>query len=38
MTCKTIARQRLGKHIPETHAHATIGRPLLGNGQVNMSR
>jgi hypothetical protein len=29
------ARQRLGKHIPEKRTRAT-GRPLLGNGPVNM--
>jgi hypothetical protein len=29
-----IARQRLGKHIPATHANA-IRPPLLGNGPVN---
>jgi hypothetical protein len=33
--CIPIARQRVGKHIPATHAHATIGRLLLGNGAVN---
>jgi hypothetical protein len=31
----SIARQRVGEHIPETHAHATIGRLFLGNGRVN---
>jgi hypothetical protein len=30
-----IARQRLGKHIPATHAHATMAHPLLSNGAVN---
>jgi hypothetical protein len=35
VTCITIARQRVGKHIPAKHAHATIGRLLLGNGAVN---
>jgi hypothetical protein len=25
-----IARQQVGKHIPATHAHATIGHLLLG--------
>jgi hypothetical protein len=29
-----IARQRVGKHIAETQANATIGHPLLGNGPV----
>jgi hypothetical protein len=33
--CIPIARQRVAKHIPATHAHATIGRLLLGNGAVN---
>jgi hypothetical protein len=31
----SIARQRVGKHITATYAHATIGYPLLGNGPVN---
>jgi hypothetical protein len=35
VACIPIARQRVGKHIPATHLPATIGRPLLGNGQVN---
>jgi hypothetical protein len=33
VTCIPIARQRLCKHILVTHAHATIGHPLLGNGK-----
>jgi hypothetical protein len=33
VTCIPIARQRVGKHFPTTHA--TIGRLLLGNGAVN---
>jgi hypothetical protein len=33
--CIPIARQRLSKHIPTTHAHTTIGHLLLGNGVVN---
>jgi hypothetical protein len=32
------AKQRLGKHIPATHAQATIGHLLLGNGAVNTFR
>jgi hypothetical protein len=35
VTCRPISRQRVGKHIPATHADATIGRLLLGNGAVN---
>jgi hypothetical protein len=35
VTCIPIARQRVGKHIPATHANAIIGRLLLGNGPVN---
>jgi hypothetical protein len=35
VTCISITRQRVGKHIPAAHAHATIGRLLLGNGPVN---
>jgi hypothetical protein len=36
MTCISIDRQRVGKHIPTTHEKATIeGHPLLGNGSVN---
>jgi hypothetical protein len=35
-TCIPIARQRVAKHNPATHAHATIeGRLLLRNGDVN---
>jgi hypothetical protein len=34
--CISIARQQVGKQIPATHAHVTIGHPLLGNGPVNM--
>jgi hypothetical protein len=33
--CKTIARQRLGKHIPVNRMHATEEPPLLGNGPLN---
>jgi hypothetical protein len=34
-TCKPIPRQRLGKHIPATNAHAKIERySLLDNGAV----
>jgi hypothetical protein len=33
-----IARQRVGKHIPTTHKHTTIGRNLVGNGAVNKLR
>jgi hypothetical protein len=33
-----IGRQRVGKHIPATHEHATMGRVLLYNGAVNMLR
>jgi hypothetical protein len=37
VTCISIARQRLGKHIPITNVHATIeGYKLLGNGAVNI--
>jgi hypothetical protein len=36
VTCITIARQRLCKHIPAKRTNATEGRQLLGNGQVNM--
>jgi hypothetical protein len=37
MTCETIARERLGKHIPAaTNTQAIIGYlPLLCNGAVN---
>jgi hypothetical protein len=31
VTCVPIAKQRVVKHIPATHAHATIRRLLLGN-------
>jgi hypothetical protein len=34
VTCVPITRQRLGKHIPATNAHVTIGHPLLCNGPV----
>jgi hypothetical protein len=34
VTCIPIARQRVGKYISATHARATIGRLLLGNGAV----
>jgi hypothetical protein len=30
-----IARQYVGKSIPATHLHATVGRLLQGNGTVN---
>jgi hypothetical protein len=30
-----IARQRLGKHIPEVTLSTIEGYPLLGNGQIN---
>jgi hypothetical protein len=30
-----VATQRLGKHIPATHAHVATGHPLLSNGTVN---
>jgi hypothetical protein len=35
VTCILIARQRVGKHIPATLVHATIGHPLLGKEAVN---
>jgi hypothetical protein len=35
MRCLPIAKRRVGKHIQATHAHATIGRLLLGNGAVS---
>jgi hypothetical protein len=35
VTCISIARQRLCKHIPVKRMCATKGRPLLGNGAVN---
>jgi hypothetical protein len=35
VTCISIARQRVGKHIPSTQAHKTIGRLLPDNGPVN---
>jgi hypothetical protein len=38
VTCITIARQRVGKHIPATQEHVKIGRLLLGNGAVNRLR
>jgi hypothetical protein len=34
VTCRPIAKQRLGKHIL-AEATRTIARPLLGNGSVN---
>jgi hypothetical protein len=34
-TCIPIARQRLDKRIPATHAHVTIGHLLLSNGLLN---
>jgi hypothetical protein len=33
--CIPISRQRLGKRIPATHVHATIGLILLSNGLCN---
>jgi hypothetical protein len=33
--CIPVGRQRLGKRIPATHMHATIGNLQLGNGPVN---
>jgi hypothetical protein len=33
--CVSIARQRLNKHIPVKHTHATEGHILLGNGAAN---
>jgi hypothetical protein len=36
VTCISIARQRVAKHIPATHVHATIEFLLLRNGAVNM--
>jgi hypothetical protein len=35
LTCIPIAGQRVGKNIPATHAHSTIGRLLLGNGALH---
>jgi hypothetical protein len=36
VTCISMDRQRVGKHIPATQVHATIeGHPLLDNGQIN---
>jgi hypothetical protein len=36
VTCIPVFRQRVGKHIPATYAHATKeGHPLLGNDSVN---
>jgi hypothetical protein len=35
VTCISIARQRLGKHIPAKGTRATEGRPLVDNGPVN---
>jgi hypothetical protein len=35
--CISIAKQRLGKHMPRKQTRATIGRPFLGNGSVNTS-
>jgi hypothetical protein len=36
VTCIPIDRQRLGKDIPAKITRLTEGRPLLGNGPVNM--
>jgi hypothetical protein len=36
VSCTPIVTKRPSKHIPATHAHATIGHPWLGNGPVNM--
>jgi hypothetical protein len=33
-----IAKQQVGKHIPATCEHATVGRLLLANGAVNKLR
>jgi hypothetical protein len=33
--CIPIDGQLVGKDIPATHAHATTGYPLLGNGPVH---
>jgi hypothetical protein len=30
-----IARQRVAKHIPAEAYRGTIGRPFLGNGELN---
>jgi hypothetical protein len=38
VTCISIARQRVSKHIPATHEHGTIGRLLLGNGAIKRLR
>jgi hypothetical protein len=35
VTCISIARQRLGKHIPVKRTRATDVRPLLDNDTVN---
>jgi hypothetical protein len=35
VTHMNIARQRLGKHIPEVTLSIIEGHPLLGNGPIN---
>jgi hypothetical protein len=35
VTCISIAKQRLGKHIPAKRTRSKEGCPLLGNGPVN---
>jgi hypothetical protein len=35
LMCISIARQRLGEHIPAKRKHAKEGRPLLGTGPIN---
>jgi hypothetical protein len=35
VTHMLIARQRLGKHIPEVTLSTIEGHPLLGNGPIN---
>jgi hypothetical protein len=35
--CIPIAKQRLDKYISAKRTRATEGRPLLGNGLINMS-
>jgi hypothetical protein len=36
VTCRPVAGQRLGKHVPAEAYRETVGRPLLGNGTVNI--
>jgi hypothetical protein len=38
MMCIPIARQRVCKDIPATHAHATIRHQLLGEGPIETVR